>query len=87
VNAVPDLTDVRPYHSYVQPAARMWPSQSFVRPSLGFRCSKSILRLTTCPYFDNLEFDFVIQVALNATLSRLLPFQLGFQRFQYINLR
>jgi len=30
-------------------AARMWPSQIFVRPSLGFCCSKSI------PYTDNLS--------------------------------
>jgi len=39
-----------------------WPrvaSRSLVRPSLGFRCSESILLyiLITCPYFDNLEFD------------------------------
>ena len=26
-------------------------------PSLGFGCSKSILQLTTCPGFDNLEFE------------------------------
>ena len=40
-------------------AGRMWLSRSFVRPSLGFRCSKSILLYipTTCPHFNNLEFD------------------------------
>jgi len=33
--------------------------ESFVWPSLGFWCSKNNLSsiLTTCPYFDNLEFD------------------------------
>ena len=36
------------YPSYVQPAAHMWPSGRFVRPSLGFRFSKSIL------YNDNM---------------------------------
>jgi len=35
----------------------MWPSQSFLQPSLGFRCSRSIQILTSCPYLDNLEFD------------------------------
>jgi len=35
----------------------MWSSQSFVRPSLDFRCSKVSYILTTCPYFDNLEYD------------------------------
>jgi len=29
--------------------------EGFVRPRLGFRCSK--VSLTTCPYFDNLGFD------------------------------
>jgi len=33
------------------------PVEGFVRPSLRLRCSKSILHLTTCPYFDSLEFD------------------------------
>jgi len=28
-----------------------------MRPTLGFGCSKSILQLTTCPGFDNLEFE------------------------------
>jgi len=38
--------------SYVQPAARM-------RPSLGFRCSKSILHIDNLSFFDNLEFDIL----------------------------
>jgi len=37
----------------------MRPVEGFVRPSLGFCCSKSIL-LTTCSYFDNLEFDIFV---------------------------
>jgi len=32
------------------------PVEVSLRPSLGFRCGKSISH-TTCPYFDNLEFD------------------------------
>jgi len=28
-----------------------------VRPSLGFAAVKESYMLTTCPYFDNLEFD------------------------------
>ena len=33
------------------------PVEGFVRPSLGFLCSKSIPYTDNCPYFDNLEFD------------------------------
>jgi len=40
--------------------------------------------LTTCPYFDNFEFDILMQVVLGATLSCLLPLQLGFECFRYI---
>jgi len=48
-----------------RPADRMWPSQSFVRSSLDFRESKSILYiLTTFPYFKNLEFDIFDAVGL-----------------------
>jgi len=62
------------------------PVEGFVQPSLGFRCSKSTLwLLTTCPYFDNLQFDIFLQVVLSATLSLMLPLQLGFERFQYIS--
>jgi len=42
--------------------------------------------LTTCSYFDNLEFDILMQLVFSATLSRLLPLQLGLERFQYISL-
>jgi len=57
----------------------------FVWPSLGFRCSRSIL------YTNNLclillKLTFLIQVVLSASLSRLLPLQLGFERFQHISL-
>jgi len=45
------------------PAMSNWwtacgPVEGFVRPSLGFLCSKHILYslLTTCPYFDIFEF-------------------------------
>jgi len=39
------------------PGASCGPVDCFVRPSLGFCCSKVSYVLTTCPYFDNLEFD------------------------------
>jgi len=42
--------------------------------------------LTTYPYFDNFDIDVLMQVILSATLSRLLPLQLGFERFQYVSL-
>jgi len=32
--------------------------------------------LTTYPYFDNLQFDILLQVVLCAILSRVLPLQL-----------
>ena len=43
--------------------------------------------LTTCPCFDNLEFDILDVHVRSATLSRLLPLQLEFERFQYISLK
>jgi len=54
-----------------------------MRPSLGVRCSKNILH-TDNPYFHNFQIDILMQVVLSATLSRLLPLQLRFERFQYI---
>jgi len=43
--------------------------------------------LTTCPYFDNIvNLTFLMEVVFSATLSRLLPLQLGVVRFQYISL-
>ena len=56
------------------------------RPSLGVRCSKSILHTDNLSLFYYLEFDVLMQAVLSATLSRLLPLQLGFERFQYISL-
>jgi len=53
----------------------------------GFHCSKSIpYILTTCPYFDNFKFNILLQVVFSATLSHLLPLQLGFECFQYMSL-
>jgi len=43
--------------------------------------------LTTCPCFDNLNLTFLKQVILSASLSRLLPLQLGSECFQFISLR
>jgi len=60
------------------------PGEGFARPGLGFRCSKSILHTDNLsPYFDNREFEIFDAGVLSATFSRLLPLQLGFERFQY----
>jgi len=34
-----------------------------------------------------LNLTYLMQVVHSATLSRLLPLQLGFERFQYISLK
>jgi len=39
------------------PQAAWRPDEGFVRPSLGFCCSKSILDIDNLSFFDNLEFD------------------------------
>jgi len=54
--------------------------EGFVRPTSGFRSSKSFL-YTTCPYFDNLEFDmfdagglqchFITSVAITVRIRTL----------------
>ena len=41
------------------PRAACGPVEGFVRPSLGFAAVKVSYVLTTCPYFDNLEFDIL----------------------------
>jgi len=57
------------------------------RPGLGFHCSKGILPyiLSTCSYYSLiiLNSTFLLQVVLSATLSRLLPLQLRFERFRH----
>jgi len=64
------------------PRASWGPVAGFVPPSLEFCYSKSILHINL-PYFDNLEFDIFMQVALSATSSRLLLLRLGFEHFQF----
>ena len=75
------------YNSHVWPTTRgsFSPVKGFVRPSLGFSCSETeywqpVLILII------LNLTFLMQVALSATLSCLLPLQLGFERFQCIRL-
>jgi len=60
------------------------PVEGFMQPSLGFCHSKRILH-TSCPCFNNLDLTFLLQVVLSATLSCLLPLQLGFKHFQDIS--
>jgi len=56
------------------------------RPSLGVRCSKSILHTDNLYVFYHFESDVLMQVVLSATSSRLLSLQLGFKCFQYVSL-
>jgi len=64
------------------------PSRRLVRPSSGVACSKSVLRYwQPVLILIILNLKFLMQVVLSATLSRLLPLQLGFEHIQYINLR
>jgi len=51
-----------------------------------FRFSLVSYVLKICLDFDNIEFDIFDAGGLqfSATLSHLLPLQLGFKRFQYI---
>jgi len=60
------------------------PVEGFVRHSWGVRCSENILS-TDCPYFHDLQFEILMEVVLSATLSRLLPLQLGLEHFLYIS--
>jgi len=62
-------------HKLKQLCPTRGPVEGFVRPSLGFCCSKSTLQLTTCPCYDNLEFDIfgavVPQVIQCAALNNM----------------
>jgi len=62
------------------PWAACGPVEGFVPPSLGFRSGFAVLLSTI------LSSTFLMQVAFSATLSRMLPLQLGFEHFQYITL-
>jgi len=48
------------------------PVKGFVRPSYVFALVKVSYILTTCRYFDNFEFDILMQVVFSATLPRRL---------------
>jgi len=68
------------------PRGACGPVEDFVRLSLGLRCSKSILHIFNSVYwqlvfiFIILNLTFWMQVVLSASLSRLLPLRLGFER-------
>jgi len=57
------------------------PVERFVRPSLGCRCSKCILHLTTCPHFVTFgleifdaggpQFHFITSVAIAVRIGTL----------------
>jgi len=42
--------------------------------------------MTTCPYFDNLEFDILVASDPQCHFITLLPLHLGFERFQDFSL-
>jgi len=68
------------------PRAACGHSKVLCGPVWVFAVVKVSYILTTYPYFDNFDIDVLMQVILSATLSRLLPLQLGFERFQYVSL-
>jgi len=68
------------------PRAARGPVEGFLRPSLGFRCSEKILQTDNLSLLIILTLTFFIAGGPSATLSWLLPLQLGFDRFQYISL-
>jgi len=57
------------------PRAACGPVEGFVRPTLVFAVVKVSCILIVCPYFDNFEFDILLQVVYSAALSRVLPLQ------------
>ena len=59
--------------------------EGLVQPSSGFRCSKVFYILTTCPYFDNLEFDSFVAGGPQCHIITSVTMQLGFERFQDIS--
>jgi len=69
-----------------RPRAACGPVEGFMRPSLSFRCSKSISYSDNLSLFWQFDLTYLMQVVFSATISRLLPLQLGFERFQYISL-
>jgi len=85
INHSTDLAVTTLYDEYINNINQLCPTrgsvEGFVRPSSGFGCSKISYILTACRYFENIEFDLLIQVVFSATVSRLLPLQLGFERF------
>jgi len=64
------------------------PVEGFVPPSLGLRCSKNILQyiLTTCPCFDNFEFNIFDAGGPQSYFIMSVTIADGFKRFQCIRL-
>jgi len=69
-----------------RPSGSMRPRQRFVRSSQVFAAVKVSYILKTVVYLTILNLTFVMQMVLSVILSRLLPLQLAFERFQYISL-
>jgi len=63
------------------------PVEGFVRPSLGFRCRKSVLYiLTTCPYFHDLEFNIFDAGGLQCHFITTAAIAVRIKLCQYISL-
>jgi len=69
------------------PQAACGPVEGFVRPrSSVVKVSHIYVGILTTCILIILNLTFWMQVVLSATLSRLLPLHLGFERIQYISL-
>jgi len=72
-SVVPTVVVVSSATSNPRPAAPCGPVEGFVWPSLVFAVVIVSCILTSCPCFNNLEFDIFGAGGPRATLSRLLP--------------
>jgi len=72
-------------HLRSDPRTACGPFEGFVRPSSGSRCSKSILH-TTCPYFDNFEFDIFDAGGPQCHFITSVTIAVAFEHFQCISL-
>jgi len=66
----------------------MRPIKGFVQASLGLHCNESILQfiLTTCPCFDNFEFDIFDVGGPQSHFIMSVTIAVGFEHFQRIGL-
>jgi len=68
------------------PRAACGPVEGFVRPGLVFAVVKISCILTTCPCFDNLEFDIFDTGGPQCHFITSVTVSVRFEHFQYISL-